>query len=346
MIDLVYEEPQIKIQPKRNPLPDICYFEVTYSCNLSCKFCYNDKQKIEYSPSFEKIKKILKFLKTNGVLEIILTGGEFFTVKYWEDILDYAKNLGFLTKIASNGVLINQLSEESLAKIDAIGISIHSADRGIHDGLTGVKGSFGQVVKSLKRLNKNNIFFGLMYTVTADNYLNFYSSIKNLVRQQALSIRKVTINRCVEAGSAETNWNDLLKINYQKVFTQIRRVEQEFKISVIMHPFPLCLVAEKNRNKIMSCAAGRSTFVVDWRGEVRLCPLDPRVIGNIFSEPLKKIFNSPLRRNLCENKWLPEKCGNCEYLGKRCNGGCYMSSKQNKIDDIAPDYLLAQNTKV
>lgn len=345
MIDLVYEKPRIKIQPKRNPLPDMCYVEVTYNCNLKCKFCYNDKHRTEAAPSFKKIKKILKLLKKNGVLEITLTGGEFFTVKYWEDIFDYAKNLGFLIKIPSNGVLISQLSEESLAKIDVIGVSLHSADKGIYEGLTGIKGSFSQVVKSLKKLKKNNIFFGLMYTVTADNYLNFYSDIKDLICRQALPIRKVNINRCMEVGSAATNWADLSKINYQKVFDQIKRVERTFKIFVTMHPFPLCLVSEKNRNNIMSCEAGRGVFVVDWRGDVRLCPIDPRVIGNIFSAPLKKIFNSPLWINLRENKWLPEKCANCEYLGKRCNGGCYMSSKQNKTDEIAPDYLLAQNTK-
>lgn len=349
MNNLGYKKPVIKIQSVKNLLPDApdaCYLEVTYSCNLRCQFCYNDKKRIE-SPSFEKIKKILKLLKENAVLEITLTGGEFFTVKYWKEIVEHANKLGFLMNICSNGTLISQLpvkSLSSLIKINSLGISMHSVNTDVYERITGVKGSFAKMIKGLERLKKNDIPFGLTYTVTADNHLDFYSDIKKLVQRYNIPIRRININRLVEVGSAETNWKDISGINYQELFNQAEQVKKELKISVRAHPFPLCLISKEHQSNIMFCGAGRNVFTVDWQGNIRPCPLDQRIAGNIFSNSLQAIFRSSMfLRNLRENKWLPEKCGDCP--NKKCIGGCYMSSKQDSANNIMPDYLLMQDVK-
>lgn len=87
----------------------------THGCNLRCAYCHNPELVLEpFDPkrSFTE-EYVLKFLKTRiGKLDgVVLTGGEPLIQKGLGAFIKKIKDLGFLVKLDSNGMLPNKLRE-------------------------------------------------------------------------------------------------------------------------------------------------------------------------------------------------------------------------------------------
>jgi pyruvate formate lyase activating enzyme len=87
----------------------------THGCNLRCEYCHNPELVIQniapeevYDP-----EKILKFLKTRiGKLDaVVITGGEPLLYDDLEPFLKSIKDLGYLLKLDTNGLLPNKLKK-------------------------------------------------------------------------------------------------------------------------------------------------------------------------------------------------------------------------------------------
>jgi len=79
----------------------VCW-EITSSCNYRCPFCYAKKEKIP-NLTFEQQKKVLDILKKQGTKYISFTGGEPLFVERIDDLIIYAKKLGFFVKLCTHG---------------------------------------------------------------------------------------------------------------------------------------------------------------------------------------------------------------------------------------------------
>jgi pyruvate formate lyase activating enzyme len=86
----------------------------TYGCNLRCEYCHNPELVVE--PLKEEYildeNKILNFLKSRvGKLDaLVITGGEPLIYDDLEDFIVKVKDLGYLVKLDTNGLLPEKLS--------------------------------------------------------------------------------------------------------------------------------------------------------------------------------------------------------------------------------------------
>lgn len=134
--------------------------ELTYRCNQRCVHCFNPGAARAPSEvprrngselTTAEICGVLHDLAEMGVFTLTFTGGEPSLRGDLIDILREARTLGFSFNVYTNG----QLDESVLGQVcelwpRTIGISLYSAVPEIHDATTGVNGSFGRALRSLR----------------------------------------------------------------------------------------------------------------------------------------------------------------------------------------------------
>lgn len=147
--------------------------KITFQCNNRCKFCVqgNKRQRCE-DLSYEEIKKIFKKEK-ESYGEIVFTGGEPTIRTDIIELVAFAKKLGYRILIQTNGRMLAYKSfckDIIKAGASVFAISIHGHNSKLHDGLTGVKGSFEQTVSGIE----NILYSGsLAVTNTVINKMNY-----------------------------------------------------------------------------------------------------------------------------------------------------------------------------
>jgi pyruvate formate lyase activating enzyme len=160
----------------------------TQGCNFRCQFCYNPMLvwpetvgKLKYARDIEqqkdhpKIKEddLFVFLESRaGKLDaVVVTGGEPCLHKDLTEFIQKIKKLGFLVKLDTNGSYpetLEKLLEKKL--IDYIAMDL-KAPAEKYDEITGIKGNFNNIQKSVKLIMQSGLPYEFRTTVVP-NLLN------------------------------------------------------------------------------------------------------------------------------------------------------------------------------
>lgn len=136
------------------PLKKIFYFNVIYSCNSCCVFCYShNTRNIENhnTISFADFVEYLTAQKIAAADRVILNGGEPLLHQSLNDMLKFLSKVGCEVLIYTNGRLLAEKNFPALNKNFRFVIPIHG-DKKIHDNATRIKGSFDETLRGLESL--------------------------------------------------------------------------------------------------------------------------------------------------------------------------------------------------
>ena len=175
---------------------------VTHKCNLNCKHCYMDLQnqkQLTDDEVYMKTLKIIDILSDNNINEIMYTGGEIFTFKYAENILEYSKKKGIKNIIFTNGL---EFDIKCLKYIDQVNVSL-DGDEQIHNYIRGNKKSFKKVMELLDILKERNVWTNLQISLN-DNNIDHLDFLPNLLLTH-LNIRTVNLTSIINEGNAFKN---------------------------------------------------------------------------------------------------------------------------------------------
>ncbi|MGA2143249.1 MAG: radical SAM protein [Brevinematales bacterium] len=143
-------------------------------CNIKCKFCYYYSVTDEDNLSYEEIITTLKKYKKEGIDSIDITGGEPTIHKDIVRIVKKASEMGFKEiSMITNGIAVkteNYLDKLIEAGVNTWVLSIHGHNAEIHDSLTGHKGSFNDMLKTVDNLNKRSITYSVNFVVNRQNF--------------------------------------------------------------------------------------------------------------------------------------------------------------------------------
>ena len=155
-----------KLGGRRFPLS--ASFEVTERCNLDCVHCFiNHKGGCPWQKSGElsliEIKTILDQMAEAGVINLLLTGGEVFIRPDFVEIYRYAKRLGMLVMVFTNGTMINERIADHLADLPPyfIEVSTYGHTRETYEHLTRVPGSFDRYRRGIELMIDRGLSLGL-----------------------------------------------------------------------------------------------------------------------------------------------------------------------------------------
>lgn len=148
---------------------------VSYDCNNNCIFCLDSNKRHLPSRSTKEIKKDILRSAEDGATYLELIGGEVTIRKDALELIEFADSLDFETiSLTTNGRMLaypeyaRQLVE---AGLNSLVFSIHGHTAELHDHLTGVKGSFDQLMKGLENARAAGLEkFGVNTTIVKQNY--------------------------------------------------------------------------------------------------------------------------------------------------------------------------------
>ena len=102
--NLVGYNQKIDLNTLKQPL--YLYLELNNSCNLRCKFCSVAEKNNDYM-NIKLVKKVLKEMKKNCILDVYYTGGEPLLHPDFIEIVNFANDLGIRQTLLTNGLLLN-----------------------------------------------------------------------------------------------------------------------------------------------------------------------------------------------------------------------------------------------
>jgi len=146
--------------------------ELTYNCNLDCFYCYNDRTKQGEPLSLRQYQDLLEDLAAMHTLFLTLTGGEPMVHPHFFAIGNRARELGFVTRVRTNGHTLGPRQCERLRReVDpyAVEISLHGATAQVHDKQTQVPGSFERLLRNIESAKEHGLRVQAVSTPTAWN---------------------------------------------------------------------------------------------------------------------------------------------------------------------------------
>jgi MoaA/NifB/PqqE/SkfB family radical SAM enzyme len=124
-----------------------------------------------------------------GYRQLAVSGGEPLLYKALSGLLSYARRLGMLTSITSNGMLITAERWESLAHlVDVLAISIDGSPLQ-HDQIRCHEGAFASTTANLEVIRSSGVPFGFIFTLTQFNVDDLEFVIRLAAEQGARNVQ-------------------------------------------------------------------------------------------------------------------------------------------------------------
>ena len=275
--------------PVKMNYPITLQFELTGTCNLSCKHCYNrsgdqDRETLMTPDKWCELSR--QIVKDGGIFQCILSGGEPLLLgNSLFDIMDILHDDGTSFIVITNAFLLTKEKVERFRKYRFLWfqISIDGADRKTHDSFRGVDGSFDRAVTGAMEISNAGIPLVIAHSVTPFN-LSQLDDMVDLAYQ--LGANSIIIGDIMPSGRAIENQEIILNETQKNfLYEKIEKLRKEYadKISVQRSSD---LKSQMARYEIEVNQGG----IIRPNGDFRIDCMAPFVIGNVLHERIKNMW--------------------------------------------------------
>lgn len=282
--------------------PSLCNYYLTYRCNARCSFCDIWEKPSPYA-DVETIQQNLKLLKTAGVKIIDFTGGEPLLHRRIGEVLDLAKQAGFMTTLTTNCLLYPKKAEELFGKVDMLHFSIDAATKEKHDRSRGVA-CFDQLLESIEVARRLGERPDLLFTVTPTNLNEVEPILEKIARPNGLLLIVNPVFQYFDDGLDSTFTPNQLK--------ELEKIGKQKGI-YLNTAFLTLRKAGGNRAQKPVCLAGDVALAITPENQIAL-PCYHSALEHLPAQQLGKASN--LRRS----RILAGRMPACEG----CTINCYM----------------------
>lgn len=313
-----------KARIKRIPLNGT--FELTPCCNMNCKMCYVrlSKEQQEKQGNLHPVSdwiNLAKDLKEKGLLYLLITGGEPFLIPDLKDLLKAVNELGIVTSINSNATLIDEKTVDWLKKYPPvkINITIYGSSNETYKRLCQNPHGFDQVTKAISLLKQAGIQVKVNYSLTPYNKDDLKDIIE-FTKAEDLPLEIATymfpplrkdetmIGQNARFSPEEAAYQDA-RIAYLKLgkegFKSIYEDLPEF-----LKNASSCEISPEKTGDCIKCGAGKSSFWIDWKGNLNACGMIPSKANNVFDLGFNTVWENVGEE--IKEITLPSECSECE----------------------------------
>lgn len=296
-------------------IPPILIFSITNECNLNCSGCYN-KSFHQYNGKELDDKKLWSLTaeaKELGISFFVIAGGEPLLRPVILDIMKEYPEIIFL--VFTNGTLIDENLIQKFKKqkniVPMISLEGNQEETDQRRG----EGTFDQLRKTITRMKKLNIFFGLSLTLARNNF----STI----------IADEFIGTCADLGCkfflfleytpTQKGTEDWILTDNQR--SRVRSIMQDYRSK-----YPSLFIAVPwDEDDVGGClSAGRGFVHINAAGDLEPCPFAPFSDTNVRDHALKDALQS----KLCEKiRQIPE-------LSREKGGGCVLWKERELVQSL------------
>lgn len=302
-------------------------FELSPVCNFDCKMCYVRKTQKEVDTSLRKIMSceewiaLAKQMKEEGMLYLLLTGGEpFLWPDFWKLYSELVK-MGFVITINSNGSLINEKVVEMLLENppSRINITLYGASNETYERLCGVKNVFTRVKNNIDTLINVGIAVKINCSLTPINK-NDLEDIVEFAKKRDLIVDIATyMFPPIRKDQNKTGENERFTPQeaayynlkrYRLLFGKEKYYEHlEKLVQGIAGPLGLEESCYDPVDGKLMCRAGKASFWVTWDGFITPCGMmyEPKI--DIRTQSFKESWSSLVK--VCDEMSLTGVCVSC-----------------------------------
>lgn len=285
-----------------------------------------------------QVKEIL-----GKTLFVLLTGGEPLLYPHFRELYQKLRELGMIITINTNGTLIDEAWADFFAenKPRRINITLYGASNETYERLCHYPGGFDKAVNGIRLLRERNIDVkvnGSLAKANVDDRMKIIELGESLdapvridtymypsVRERNHAYNNQA--RLDPEMAAKARVEVLQKEMGEEVFAQYRKIQLDEAENT---PEGEAVPGQ------MACRAGKSSFVVNWQGEMRSC-----VVLDKPSIPLRDVeFEEAweLTKKGTESLRISARCSSCK-LRKVCNTCVAAAIAETGKADGVPEYL-------
>jgi MoaA/NifB/PqqE/SkfB family radical SAM enzyme len=278
-----------------NLTPFLVIILPTNRCNLNCIYCPKTIEKGKKDIPFKKLKKIFDLCKKRRVPFVSFSGGEPMLHPEFEKWSNYARKIGLVMNLNTNGTLLTKKKAKIVANnFDFVRISL-DGDKVIQDKITRCKGTYEQILKGIKNLSEiKNRKVKISINIVVNN--RNINSIENTVKFISPLVDSVAL--LPEFNIVQHNYKKLInETNFSKklniIQKNLKKINKSGNTNAFIHTSNLKKVKEQ-------CLAGKLFYTFSWDGKVYSCPFAIEK-NPLYDYYLKKItlklpFDSPNKR--------------------------------------------------
>ena len=325
--------------------PSLAVIKATMACNLKCAYCYANAgvDQSSYMPLETACRIVDEYVRLNPdrPVNMLLHGGEpLLNFKMMKEFVAYCKKYGrnvFLS-IQTNAALVNDEIAEFLKENQiVVGVSIdgparfQNATRPLQNG----KGSFEQVMRGIRCLQKHDVPFGALSVMTSDVAENVDEILDFFLSNDIYSFSFIPLMKVGRGGNDSSLYvsGEQIFQAYKKVFQRVvennTHSDKKIQERTLAH---MALSVFANENTFMCtqtpCGAGRRVLGFSNNGDIFICDDfigDPEYnIGNVNEAPIDEILakSSVVAKTLCRSKDSMKRCKDCVWK-VLCGGVCH-----------------------
>lgn len=287
-------------------------FELTVHCNLRCVHCYLNNTEKSQDLTTEEVKEIIDKLYRKGILFLYFTGGEVFIRPDFLEIYAYAKSLGFIVDILSNGTLIDNKVVEYLRRDPParLSLSMYGFTEETYDKITQTKGSHKKFMEAITRIATLDIYKEIKYIVMKDNFSELKLAKAFAETMGFEFVSSFELFPTLE-GSTEVQENMLTSDEIIKYEQHDELLCKKWSVNVNkQNPYALL---ENEDIPLFTCNIGKTEFSIDHQGYLNPCNKLRLQEHNLLSEDFDVGWNefSKYKKMRISEK---NKCAKCKYL--------------------------------
>lgn len=284
-----------------------------WNCNQHCLHCYAAGQRYAGGKELntDTWKDIIKRCKKAKIPQLTFTGGE---PTQREDLFELIHSAHwFVTRLNTNGVRLTEDYCRKLmeAELDNVQITFYSADREIHNRLTGAN-HYDETVAGIRNALKAGLSVNVNTPLCREN-AEYTDTVRFL---KTLGVVYVTCSGLIPAGNAASQESVSMRLSKEEITEAVRKAadycgENGMEISFTS---PGWITEENLRDmglEVPSCGAALSNMAVTPTGDVVACQscLNKEVFGNMRGTEWKKIWNHPACKRYREfSRRMEQKC--------------------------------------
>jgi MoaA/NifB/PqqE/SkfB family radical SAM enzyme len=142
----------------------------TLRCNLRCQHCYSGSgPELGGGLRPEALERLLPELAAEGFNAISVSGGEPLMYEPLPRVLKVASQLGFITSLTTNGLLLTERRLGEIAPyLQLLAVSVDGEPES-HNRLRALPTAFAKMAEKLKILRASGVPFGIIFTLTRHN---------------------------------------------------------------------------------------------------------------------------------------------------------------------------------
>lgn len=255
-------------------------FEITMTCPLKCRHCYNfdrsEPKNIKNQLTREEILHTIPKLAEAGVLCLSFTGGEPLTHPNLQEFVEVARKNHFLIKIKTNGVLLDAERVKSLKKagVNDFDLSLYGANDETYQRFCDIPYGFTKVEKALHHLIEEG------FNPTVNLVLHRYNVSEFQAMVEFCQSLKVKFNTSLEL-------TDRYDLTSSSDYLPTKEQYHELMTGKYAHLF-----LRENPEGHLQCPCAQSNCAISVVGDVYPCIGAPITAGNIRQQEFSDIWKN------------------------------------------------------